>query len=597
MMKSTASQPLPPEIHVEQVSPNRVRYVLPRRPLGAYRWLAAAPFAFALLGLCFFWGWFAAIAQAQGPATLAIGAFSALFGIGAVIVPIAIGAAMAWGHSSIEIRGDQLWAIEHVGLFRWGRRRPLAQIRRLEVSSSSKSSSSGPPSSTSPLSRFAAIRIATVRGKPRMAAIGYPREWLLPLAHELARQVGAAQHAPFDPAATAEAPVEVVNVVEVVDDLGPVERLQQPADSRIVMTEQPGSVSFEIPPAGIKRGAGGLFAFACIWIAFMTVCTTVVIYEFSKPAQQPQLTNAFAVIPFLGVFWLVGIGMMLAALNMARRRAAIAVADGRCLVIQAGLFGEKKQVWEAGELTAVQVGYSGIEVNERPLMQLQFIPRAGKKFGVLSGRDQAELEWLATHLTNNLGLVATRTGAAMLTDVDAQPPDSDAVCEQRPGALTISVPRRPWRKGPLGWWIGAVLWNALIASAMTAFVIFGWKNATQSLFPLAFMSVFALTGFALIGMAVHMTIQRAEIAFAADRLLVLRFGLFGKRRNEWAVEELAAVRAAASGTTVNNRRLMQLQIVPIAGKTVALFTGRADQELAWIATVLRRVLKLPAETD
>jgi hypothetical protein len=109
--------------------------------------------------------------------------------------------------------------------------------------------------------------------------------------------------------------------------------------------------------------------------------------------------------------------------------------------------------------------------------------------------------------------------------------------------------------------------------------------------------VFGVIGLGLIGGAIHMTIHRAEIAFAAGRLLVLQFGLFGKRRHEWAMEELVAIRAAASDTSVGKRSLMQLQIVPTGGKTVSLLTGRDDQELAWIATLLRGALNLPAETD
>jgi hypothetical protein len=557
--------------------------------------MAVVPLFFAMIFLSFGWGWFAALAQAPLPAiSLIFRAFGALF-VGSAVIPlIAISMGMIWGHSSIEIRGDQLCAIEHVGLIRWIRRRPLAQVRRLEVSSSNKRNSSQRPSATSPLSRLAAIRIETLRGKPRMAAIGYPREWLLPLAHELARKIGTAQHDPFDPSASAEPQVDVVNVVEFVDDLEPVQRLQQPAGSRIAMTEQPGSLTFEVPPAGIKRGTSGLFGFACIWLAFMAVFTSVFFHGLFKPVQQPQ-PWLFALD--VGLFWLTGIGMLLAALNMARRRAAIAVADGRCLVIQTGLFGEKKKVWEAGELTTVQVGPSGMEVNDIPVMELQFIPCVGKKFGVLSARDEAELEWLATHLTKALSLAPTRAGTPMLTDVDTQPPESDVACQQLPGALTISVPPQAWRKGPLGWWIVAILWNSIIGTAMTAFVIFGWKNAAESLFPMAVLSLLGIVGIGLIGAAIHASIHRAEIAFAAGRLLLLRFGLFGERRDEWAVEELAAVRASASNTTVNNRRLMQLQIVPIRGKTVTLLTGRDDQELAGIATLLRRALKLPAETD
>jgi hypothetical protein len=595
-METLAPQPLPPEIRVERRAPGDLRYVLPRRPLGNYRWLGVAPLVFGLIALSFAWEWYATLVQMQ------MQAFSLIFGIlgalcigSSIVVPIAIGVAMIWGHSSIEIRGSQLWSIEHVGPFRWGRKWPLAQIRQLQVERSSNESSAQAPSANSPLARFAAIRIETAAGKPRLGTIGYPREWLLPLAHELAAQVRAVQADLSDPRALDKPQVNVVDVVEVVHDRAPAQRFDQPAGSSIVMTEQPGSLTFDVPPAGIKRGTAGLFVFACFWLAFMAVVSCALVGEFVRPAPQRPQTNLWASISLLSLFWLVGIGLMLGALHMARRRASVAVAEGRCLIVQVGLFGEKKRVWESGELSVVQVGPSGMEDNDQPVMELQFIPRKGQKFGILSARDVPELEWLATRLTKVLDLLPAHPGAVFVASVDAKPSDSNVVCEQMPGVLTFSIPRSRLFGLPLFFWIIAIIWNGGVAVAI------GLTNANNGLdnspSALAIISVFGVIGLGLIGGAIHMTIRRAEIAFAAGRLLVLQFGLFGKRRREWAVEELAAIRSAVSNTKLNDRPLMWLQIVPAGGKTVSLLTGRDDKELAWIATLLRGALKLPAQTD
>jgi hypothetical protein len=42
---------------------------------------------------------------------------------------------------------------------------------------------------------------------------------------------------------------------------------------------------------------------------------------------------------------------------------------------------------------------------------------------------------------------------------------------------------------------------------------------------------------------------------------------------------------------------MQLQILPKNQKDITLLTGRDERELAWLATVLRRALNVPAETE
>ncbi len=181
MNQSTAPTTLPTEIRVEQFSPGEVRYVLPRRPLGAYRWLAVAPLVFALIGVCFLWGWFAALGQAPMPVALIFGGIGAFIAFSAVVMPLVLSGAMLFGHSAIEIRRARLFAVEHIGPFRWRRQRPLAEIRRLEVSSLNSKSTAQQRSSIAAESRFAAIRVETERKKPMFGALGYPREWLLPL--------------------------------------------------------------------------------------------------------------------------------------------------------------------------------------------------------------------------------------------------------------------------------------------------------------------------------------------------------------------------------------------------------------------------------
>jgi len=63
---------------------------------------------------------------------------------------------------------------------------------------------------------------------------------------------------------------------------------------------------------------------------------------------------------------------------------------------------------------------------------------------------------------------------------------------------------------------------------------------------------------------------------------------------QWHRGELAAVRMDASGMKVNDEPVPELRIEPTAGKKVGLMAGRDEQELRWVATLLRRQLALPA---
>jgi hypothetical protein len=55
-------------------------------------------------------------------------------------------------------------------------------------------------------------------------------------------------------------------------------------------------------------------------------------------------------------------------------------------------------------VTSVVAGHSGMEVNNRPVLELQIHARNAPKFGMLSGRSDAELQWLAGLIETELGL-------------------------------------------------------------------------------------------------------------------------------------------------------------------------------------------------
>ena len=99
---------------------------------------------------------------------------------------------------------------------------------------------------------------------------------------------------------------------------------------------------------------------------------------------------------FISLFWLVGIGMLLAGWNMGRREAALAVVDGKLLVMQTGLRRSKRREWPIDEIASVRVGPSGMAVNDVPVMELQIHGHKGKLLGLLAGRDKNELAWMAS---------------------------------------------------------------------------------------------------------------------------------------------------------------------------------------------------------
>ncbi len=68
-------------------------------------------------------------------------------------------------------------------------------------------------------------------------------------------------------------------------------------------------------------------------------------------------------MPFILLFWAIGLGMMSFAVNLGRRTAEL-VVEGNCLRIETkGLFGAKSSSWTRDEIAAIRADRSGMEMN------------------------------------------------------------------------------------------------------------------------------------------------------------------------------------------------------------------------------------------
>jgi hypothetical protein len=88
--------------------------------------------------------------------------------------------------------------------------------------------------------------------------------------------------------------------------------------------------------------------------------------------------------------------------NMGMSESVVAVAGDSLMVMQSGLRGAKRKEWPLREITTAKVGPSGIEVNDRAVPQLQIHGADKQLFGMLTGRDEHELIWIATMLRQAL---------------------------------------------------------------------------------------------------------------------------------------------------------------------------------------------------
>lgn len=413
------------------------RFILPNRDLKAGRLigLGAAGMGFFITGFMVLWmygpissgigGWQSGGIGQNGFNLLSIGfGLLGMFGLVPGLALLIGGLGVASGRSRNEIEFDDLSisSIERIGPLRWTFRRKLDAIERFNVvdtvSGAHDDDDDEHIDDTTVMvdanrpqvrrrterqhgkrSPFGAVLIHG-RGmkRPLVLAAGYPNDLVERLALDLHDRVGrdvplmlpaAGGHGVATTRASSERDPEALVTLEPA---GKPPR-PQPTDSDARVDRRPGELTIEIPPAGLRRGSKGLFFFAIIWNVFITIFSLVWIPVWFSQSWPDKLVGLF-VLPFIAV----GIALAVAVVNIGKRRTIIDVVGGTLLISRKSIFGVKQFQHDRSEIDSIDVGPSGMSVNDVPIRELQINLKAGGHTGILSERRDTELKWIASEL-------------------------------------------------------------------------------------------------------------------------------------------------------------------------------------------------------
>lgn len=386
-----------PEIRVESFG-NDVRYDLPPRPLGKLRLIGLLPLLFSVFFISMPFKFLLETLQHAtsgkgGGFEWMIVAFLSLF-VFAGLMPMWFGLILLGGRCRVDWRDGRLSVADYVGPLRWRRRFQKSAIRKLTVAAGG-ARVNDQPVTTGPLVTLGALTAEFETGKPRMVALGYPRDWLQALADDLSSRVGAMSVA-------SKPEVEVVDASENPPQFTDV--ITRPTGSQVNIEHSTAGLKIVIAPAGLRKGSKGFFFFGIAWCAFLSLFTGLMIFGKDENSHRPP----WFVWIFVAVFWLIGLSLLAGAINMGRRRATISVTRSELQITQDGLFGTKSRTWRREEISAVRADASGLTVNNVPVIELQIHPVAGKKAGLLAGRNEEELRWIATEMRQALNVPATK---------------------------------------------------------------------------------------------------------------------------------------------------------------------------------------------
>jgi hypothetical protein len=523
--------------------------------------------------------------------------------LGGGLATAAAGLLLLAGHSEIELRDGMLITIDRCGPIRWTRKRPAAGLRRFVVTEAVRPSPHRERS-------LGIGDLGTIRPewqpdanqptpRPFYLAPGYPRSVHLALARVLAERCQLMSAEPSAQVAAAKA-IEVVE--PSARDLNVSDVNARPAKSDVIVDASAAALTLTVPPLGIRRGGGFFFLFGLIWCAIITVILLAVL-GLGPPAGGESLWGPLAIV---ALFELVGVAFLLIGIHFGRRQAVLAVVGDELQILQIGLFGSKRRQFSRQDVGDIRVGPSWLVENETPVLELQIHPYMGKgnPYGLLMNRNADELRWMATLLRQRL---LSGTAAAAVPTADTrlvpfhergeQPAGSDVVMEQSAGSVTLRVPPTGiWRSNKASLLAG-IIWCSTFAVGnfflLTSGVLPRDIPVPMLLFAGIFDLIFSAAGLIAIGQAVYLGRREAVLALVGDELMVLQTSPLGSKRNQWHRAEVADVGVGMGQMVMNNQPTIELQVLPRSGAPVGLLTGRDAAELEWIATVLRRALRMP----
>ncbi len=188
--------------------------------------------------------------------------------------------------------------------------------------------------------------------------------------------------------------------------------LPLPPKSRIEVVESTPDRRVIFVPAGGK-GTGAIGFFAAVWNGFMLLFTSAVLLA-GNQANQKNAPPWYVIVPFLGLFWSVGLGFLYFWIRMKFTRTFLLLESDR-LIVQRLLFGRRKMTETfVGPETHASLTVS-YEQNEQPVYCIEINgTNRTEKFGVaLSDREK---NWFVDSINNFLGAAGVTAACEAVLD-------------------------------------------------------------------------------------------------------------------------------------------------------------------------------------
>jgi hypothetical protein len=306
----------------------------------------------------------------------------------------------------------------------------------------------------------------------------------------------------------------------------------------------------------------------------------------------------WGMLPLLGIFGTVGGAFVVVALRIISTRAVIRVNGAALELAQSDWFFTRRRTWARADVAGVGLGDSNLPHSKGgpAVPELQFRFAAGGHAGLLGGRDRQELEWIATVLEDALRRVPAAERPKP-DDVPPQPLESRGMLEQTRHGFRLTMPPLGWGgKVPVMTLVALLLLAAGTAGAVALEQNWGLLSPWWAI-PGAVLSGFVvLLGIGLLVELVTYARRRRVITVSGDILLLWQTTWWGARERSWAREEIAAIDVGPLAAPGSREFVVpQVRLHRHRGRPHRFLIYHNQDELLWVAALLRQALKVPAE--
>lgn len=391
--------------------------------------------------------------------------------------------------------------------------------------------------------------------------------------------------------------------------------------STIEVTETDGGVRYRLP----RRPLGQARIPALIFIVLGLCFAVIPVFLIGKRPANDWLDVVFNVGAIVGVLLSSATGLFFVGIGVLAifGRCEIEVGDGELLTFDGiGSLGwrRRRSISKLRRLIVEHhpVTRNGQPIKTGPLAEMAVIKvefEEGKPLWLAIGYPRTWLAPLAEHLAERCR-VSTEPGivpsarpsieVALVSvlhsdfvELPEQPRESKVIIEESATGVVLRVPAPGLfgRGGGGCLCCSGIVWCGFLLVGTFA-LIFGEPDPNNPgnldiRFGWLILGLLWLVGIGFLVAAVHMGRRQAILAVVNHTLMIMQSGLFRSRRWEWKRDELSDIIAGKSNVSVNDEPVIELQIFPKTGKRVGVLLGRGTDELRWLATVLRRTLRLP----